>query len=64
MLVQTEDKNYVRDTHSRALLATSKNQSRDYEFKKKLVNENKALKEELTELKDQMALIKQKLGIE
>lgn len=54
MLIQTKNPNYVRDTHSRALLPNDKKIVEEYKVKKKLFDENRQAKDEINNLKDKI----------
>jgi len=63
MKIKTENRDYVRDIHSKALLAVNRTKAQDYEFKRNLIKENNNLKEEITDMQNQLSAIREKLGL-
>lgn len=58
MKVSTEDKHYQRDIHSKALLQTDKGLADEYLMKKRLMEEQKSQKNELSQVKSDIEEIK------
>ncbi|MEX0595115.1 MAG: hypothetical protein WD512_01355 [Candidatus Paceibacterota bacterium] len=58
ILVETENKNYVRDIKSRALLSSNKEEMENYKVKSKMMNKNKELGDRLNILESSMEEIK------
>lgn len=55
MKVQTENKAFLRDTHSKALLLKDSKQADDYKLKSKLMREAKTRTEEINTLKNDVS---------
>lgn len=55
MKVQTENKAFLRDTHSKALLLKDSKQADDYKLKSKLMKEAKNRTEEINTLKNDVS---------
>lgn len=62
-LLETTDRRYVRDPHSKALLAVDRRAAEDYKLKSKMINKNKELEEEIATVRDELEQIKELLQI-
>lgn len=60
-LLQTEHKSFVRDMNSRALLQTDRSLADDYKSRRKMLNKQKIIEDDITTLKNDMNEIKELL---
>lgn len=58
MLVQTEDKNYVRDVNNMALTSTNVSELHSYKAQKKRVAETNIMKDDIISLRQELTEIK------
>lgn len=58
MKVQTENKSFLRDTHSKALLMRDTRQADEYKLKSKLIQQARSKEEEINTLKSDVTQLK------
>lgn len=62
MKIQTEDKSFLRDMHSKALLMRDSKQADEYKLKSKLLKEAKVREEEINTLKTNVSNLNQEMN--
>lgn len=60
-MIETNDKRYMRDPHSKALIAVDRRSAEEYRFKSGLVKRNHELEEEVSSMKYELEQIKKLL---